>query len=382
MKIAFYSNSNQLGVIPLRIKIFQEFRSTFGKRIDYFTSEGGPLNIGSREVNKYFKDNVCWGEPHPDDYDVLVIPFLKSKYNDNYSRIAERFKRHKKNVIQIQCTNCFDVSPISENLVDQYIVGSETYRKNIFSHQVKSKKVVISSILDSYVFIEQLDFLPKNEFYKKYDISEKNSIVGLFPTRVDRIKDMSLHDGSLYKFYKKLNEINSLCKKENTEIVMKPHRWEIYGNKVSPDRLKRLGFETTNPHEYYLKDIKKIEPVDYLSLLKYSQANIIMMSTMIFSMYLTNKPAHYVGPIWTHDRTFKIENLRKENYNSMINGFHFNSDTANMSIENITNIITSSVNNDRSYQFSHQKNHPIFGDILNLSLENYLYNLNKSLESL
>jgi len=382
MKIAFYSNSNQLGIIPLRIKIFQEFKNSFNKKIDYFTSEGGPLNIGFEEVNKYFKDSVRWAEPDPDDYDVLVIPFLKSKYNDNYSRIAERFKRHKKSVIQIQCTNCFDVSPVTENLVDQYIVASETYRKNIFSCQDKSKKVVISSILDSYAFIEQLDFLPKNEFYKKYDISENNDIVGLFPTRVDRIKDMSLHDGSLYKFYKKLNEINDICKKENTEIVMKPHRWEIYGNKVSPDRLRRFGFETTNPHNFYLRDIKKIEPIDFLSLLKYSKASIVMMSTMIFSMYLTKKPTHYVGPIWTPDRTFKIENLGKENYNSMINGFHFNSESSNMSIENISNIIKASVNSDRCYHFDHQKNHPIFGDILNLSLENYLYNLNKSLESL
>lgn len=382
MKIAFYSNSNQLGVMPLRIKIFQTFKNYFNKQIDYFTSDGGSLNIGFEEANRHFKDSIVWGKPSPDDYDVLMLPFLQSKHNQNYSQIAKSFKRKNKNVVQIQCTNCFDVIPLNESLVDQYIIASETYRKNLFLAQDKSSKVTISSILDSYVFIEQLDFLPKNEFYKKYGINKDNNIIGLFPTRVDRIKDMSLHNGSLYKFYKKLNDINNVCKEENNEIVMKPHRWEIYGNKVSPDRLRKFGFRSDNPHNTYLKDIKKIEPIDYVNLLKYSKANIVMMSTMIFSMYLTKKPAHYVGPVWTPDRTFKIENLNKDKYNSMINGFHFNGGCENMSIENISNIIKESIDNTQAYQFSHQENHPIFGDILNLSLEDYLYNLNKYLESL
>lgn len=382
MKIAFYSNSNQLGIIPLRLKIFKVFKNTFNKQIDYFTSDGGTLNAGLKEVNSYFKNAVSWGEPSPDDYDVLMVPFLKNKYNNNYSRIAQSFKRCKKNVIQIQCTNCFDVSPLSESLVDQYIIASKTYYKNLFPTQGKSRKVTISSILDNYAFIEQLDFLSKNDFYKKYEINEKNDIIGLFPTRVDRIKDTTLHDGSLYKFYKKLNEINNVCKEDNIEIVMKPHRWEIFGNKVSPDRLKRFGFETKNPHNFYLKDVKKIEPIDYVSLLKHSKASIVMMSTLIFSIYLTKKPAHYIGPIWTPDRTFKIEDISKENYHSMINGFHFNKENANMSVEHISNIIKNSVSNDQTYCFSHEKNHPVFGDMLNLSLEDYLYNLNKSMESL
>jgi hypothetical protein len=382
MKIAFYSNSNQLGVIPLRLKIFQAFKDNFNKQIDYFTSDGGLLNIGSKEVNRHFKDSIVWGEPSPDDYDILMLPFLQSKKNKNYNQIAKSFKLRNKNVIQIQCTNCFDVEPLSESLVDQYIIASETYRKNIFLTQKKCSKVTISSILDSYVFIDQLDFLPKNEFYKKYEINKSNNIVGLFPTRVDRIKDMSLHDGSLYEFYKKLNEVNNTCKEEGTEILMKPHRWEIYGNKVTPDRLRKFGFKSDNPHNVYLKDIKKIEPIDYISLLKYSKVNIVMMSTMIFSMYLTKKPTHYAGPIWTCDRTFKIENLSKDNYNSMINGFHFSKASENMSIKDISNVIKESINNTSDYQFRYQEDHPIFGNILNLSLESYLYNLNKSLESL
>ena len=382
MKIAFYSNSNQLGIIPLRLKIFQSFKETFGKKIDYFTSDGGFQNIRSTEVNQYFKNTVRWGTPSPADYDVLIIPFLQSKGYRNYNQVAQNFKNYKKKVIQMQCTNCFDVTALSEKLIDQYIVASETYRKNLFNNHDKTNKITISSFLDNFVFIEDLDFLSKDDFYKKYNISKENKLVGLFPTRVDRIRDMSLHDGCVYKFYENLNDINKLCKHENVEILMKPHRWEIYGNKVSPERLKRFGFKVKNPHDIFLSDIKKVEPIDYLSLIKHSKANIVMMSTLIFSMYLTKKKAHYVGPIWTHDRTFKIDNFKKEKYESMINGYHFNKNNSNMIIEKISDIIVQSVNKKQDYHFEYQASHPIFGDILNLSLENYLYNLNKTLENL
>ena len=307
IKLAYFSDRNQLGDIHAKFQFFAELKKR-GIEVDFLTSDGGTCNFNKKDViDKNLK--IIWLTSWhikyarlffiklENSYDGLLVSSVKAKENSKRDRIITIFKKAKKDVIQIFDSHCFD-HQVNEKS-DKFLCPSKSMARH-FIPKGRTRDTYISG-----TFISPSNnpstLKSKNEFYKKYDIPSSMKLIAVYPTRTDRLTRKEEVDQKTMEFYKNLEFINHLFKKKGFELVLKLHRFEYYGRKTTLNDYKEKGFPNEmiekgmNAREYFWPTIKCIDDDDFAELINYSESSICICTSLIYFHHLFKKPTFYIA---------------------------------------------------------------------------------------
>ncbi len=210
------------------------------------------------------------------NHDVIIFsPIHGSKKFSDYA--SEKGKK----VLILDSRFNYDFPPnIKADLV---LIKGEKSKKILFMHEqkyLKEDNVLIGSCLQSEMMKRKF-LLSKKNFFKKYNIKNKNFILFL-PT------GPQYHQKNYKKLYKNICE---LIIKNNFHLILKLHPTELNENKKTTYKKGRNSFSILNRNN----NMSLSDQADFYSAIKYAEKIISIHTTAYVEVNMMNKPITYVN---------------------------------------------------------------------------------------
>jgi len=374
----YFSDINQNADKHLKTSIFKKLGKDV--EVDFYTSYGARRNFTKKSISDY-KD-IYWLNL----FQKLLIKFNIYKIDKKYKGIiignfknkkinyihnnlditnilVRKFKSNKKKVIQVFDSFTFDFK-YNKN-ADLFFIPSKLMRDNFIPKSLHNKCIYSGIIFNPLKIKSKLN---KKEFYKKYNLNYNLKLIAIYPSRYDRLKDLSCSNKYDFDFFCRLEEINKIIKKKGYQFVIKLHGYDYFKHKFNRQQMRKYNFSEKiiknkiHPSDFYLKGIPKVSDDDFSSLIKYSSSSIIFISSLIYFQHLFKKPSIYIGKLWPKDRALKKINKSSKYLSDLIFGKALKGLSRKSNSEIISDIIGISEKLSFDY-FDYKKDHPITGDL-------------------